>query len=45
MICQHRKYLEKLYVNITILFNDKFPTDLQIPLKIIKILITKKFIH
>ena len=29
MICQLRKYLETLYVNITILFKDKLPTDLQ----------------
>ena len=41
MICQFRKYLEKLYINITVLFNDKLPTDLQISLKIIKLLITK----
>ena len=25
MICQLRKYLENLYVNLTILFNDKLP--------------------
>ena len=41
MICQLRKYLEKLYVNVTILFSHKLPTDLQISLKIIKLLITK----
>ena len=40
MICQLRKYLEKLYIKITILFKDKLPTDLQISLKIIKLLIT-----
>ena len=41
MICQLRKYLEKLYVNATIIFNDQLLTDLQISLKIIKLLITK----
>ena len=41
MICQLRKYLEKLYVNVNILFNDKLPTDLQISFEIIKLLITK----
>ena len=41
MICQLRKYLEKLYVNITILFHDKLPKDLKFSLKIMKILITK----
>ena len=48
MIHQLRKYIEKLYVNITILFNDKLPTDLQISVKIMKLLITKgnlKLIH
>ena len=30
MICQLKKYLEKLYANVTLLFNDKLPTDLQI---------------
>ena len=39
--CQLRKYLEKLYVNVTVLFNDKLPTDLQISIKIMKFLITK----
>ena len=41
MICQLRKYLERLYINITILFKDKLPTNLQISLKIIKLVITK----
>ena len=41
MICQLSKYLEKYYVNVTILFNGKVPTDLQISLKIMKLLITK----
>ena len=36
MISQLRKYLEKLYVNVTILFNGNLPTDLQFSLKIIK---------
>ena len=40
MIC-HMKYLEKLHVNITILFNDNPPKDLDIFLKIMEILITK----
>ena len=35
MICQLRKYLEKLYVNVTILFNNNIPTDSQISLEII----------
>ena len=34
MICQLRKYLEKYYVNVTILFNDKLPKDLQISQRI-----------
>ena len=33
MICQLKKYLEKLYVNVNILFKDKLPTDLQISVK------------
>ena len=41
MICQLRKYLEKLYVNVTILFKDKIPRDQVFSLKIMKILITK----
>ena len=41
MICQLRKYLEKLYVNVNILFKDQLPTDLQLYIKIIKLLITK----
>ena len=41
MICQLKKYLEKLYTNVNMLFNNKLPTDLQIAFKIIKILITK----
>ena len=41
MICQLKKYLEELYGNVNILYNDKLPTDLQIAFKIIKLLITK----
>ena len=41
MICQLRKYLEKLYVNVTILFNDNPPKHLEFFLKIMEILITK----
>ena len=40
-ICQLKKYLEKIYANVNILFNDKLPTDLHISFKIIKLLITK----
>ena len=42
MICQLRKYLEKFLVNITILFQDKLLTDLQISLNIMNLLITKQ---
>ena len=41
MICQLRNYLEKLYENIPILFNDNPPQDLKFSLKIMEILITK----
>ena len=41
MICQLRKYLEKFYVNVNILFNNQLPTDLQLFFEIIKLLITK----
>ena len=30
MICQLRKYLEEIYVDVTILFNDNPPEDLKI---------------
>ena len=40
-ICQLRKFLEKLYENVNIFFDDKLPTDLQISFKIIKLLITQ----
>ena len=40
-ICQVKEYLEKLYVNVNMLFNDKLPTDLHIAFKIIKLLIKK----
>ena len=41
MICQLRKYLEKLYANVAILFNDNPPKDINFPPKIMEILITK----
>ena len=42
MICEIRKYLEKLYANVNIFFiKDKLPQDLHIAFKIIKLLITK----
>ena len=41
IICQLRKYLEKLIVNVTILFNDNPPQDLKFSLKTMEILITK----
>ena len=41
MICQLRKYLEKSYVNVTILFNDNPPQYLRFFLKTMEILITK----
>ena len=40
MIGQIRKYLEKLFVNVTILFNNSPPKDLKLSLKIMEILIT-----
>ena len=40
-ICQLKEYLEKLYVNVNILFKDKLPTDLHISFEIIKLLIKK----
>ena len=42
-ICQHqlKQYLEKLYVNVNMLFNDNLPTDLHIAFEIIKLLIKK----
>ena len=40
-ICQLKKYLEKLYANVNILFNDKLPQDLHMSLESIKLLITK----
>ena len=33
MICQLRKYIEKLYINVTSFFNDNPPQDLKIFLK------------
>ena len=40
MICQLRKYLGKLYVNVTIIFNNNPPKDLKISLKIMETFIT-----
>ena len=39
--CQIKKYLEKLYENVNMLFNDKLPTDSNIAFEIIKLLIKK----
>ena len=41
MFRQLRKYLQEVYVNVTILFNDKLLKDLQIYLKMMKLLIIK----
>ena len=38
---QIKEYLEHLYGNISILFNDNFPTDLHTAFQIIKLLIEK----
>ena len=40
MICW-RKYIEKLYAKVNILFKDKFPIDLHIAFEIIKLVIKK----
>ena len=40
-ICKLKEYLEKLYENVNILFQDKLPRDLHIAFKIIKLLIKK----
>ena len=39
--CYIKQYLEKLYANVTMLFNDNLPTDLHISFQIIKLLIKK----
>ena len=39
---QIKEYLEHLYENMNILINNKFPTDLHIAFKIIKLLIEKR---
>ena len=39
--CQIKKYLEKLYVNVSMLFNNKLPMDLSIAFKSINLLIKK----
>ena len=38
---QIKEYLENLYENLNILFNDKLPTDLHTAFQIIKLLIEK----
>ena len=38
---QIKEYLEHLYENMNILFNNKFPSDLCIAFEIIKLLIEK----
>ena len=40
-ICPIKEYLEKLYDNVKMLFNDKLPQDLYISFNIIKLLIKK----
>ena len=40
-ICQIKEYLEKLYANVNMLFNNKLPTDLYSTFQIIKLLIEK----
>ena len=39
--CHIKQYLEKLYVNVNMLFNNKLLTDLHISFQIIKLLIKK----
>ena len=41
-ICQIKEYLEKLYENLNMLFNNKLPTDLYTTFQIIKFLIRKR---
>ena len=38
--CHLKQYLEKLYVNVNMLFNNTLPTNLHISFQIIKLLIT-----
>ena len=40
-ICQIKEYLEQLYENVNMLFNNKLPTDLYTAFQIIKLLIEK----
>ena len=42
---QIKEYLENLYENMNILFNDKLPTDLHNAFQIIKLLIEKGNLH
>ena len=39
--CQIKQYLENLYANVDMLFNNKLPADLHISFEIIKLLINK----
>ena len=39
--CQIKEYLEKIYENVNMLFNDRLPQDLFLSFKIIKLLIKK----
>ena len=41
--CQIKQYLEKLYENVNMLFNNNHPTDLHISFEIIKFLIKKGY--
>ena len=40
-ICQIKEYLEQLYENVNMLFNNKLPTDLYTAFQIFKLLIEK----
>ena len=42
---QIKEYLEHLYENMNILFKNKYPTDLYIAFKIIKLLIEKGYLN
>ena len=41
-ICQIKEYLKKLYVKVSMLFNNKLPKDLYTTFQIIKLLIEKR---
>ena len=40
--CQIKEYLQKLHVNVNMLFNHKLPTNLHISFETIKLLIKKR---